>query len=509
MLAEKPVLVRFEGLQKSFGGQTVLNGISGEIRQGEVILLRGENGSGKTTLLNILTGCLEPDRGIIEFSPHCAAKEESFRFPRYWYQELNPFQHFTPERVARLGVGRTWQDIRLFPSLDLADNIAAAATDTDESPWAALLRPRHNHEVSRQNRLTASNNLAALGLTGRDESSADKISLGQSKRVAIARALHAKARILLLDEPLSGLDNDGVRDVISHLRKLAAERDLTLVIIEHVLNIPRLLDLVTAVWTLNHGELLVSETADFRSEIERTHSASNLRALVQEVIGEDVPVTTRSLFHGAVLTTFWLPGSESSKSEHPVLDIQNVNLVRGNREIFSGDGGESSGLCFTLHRNTLSLLEAPNGWGKSSLADALIGNASRYSGCICYKGEPLPIATWSRAQAGVVVSPSSNELFRSLSVEETLRLGDHDPHAQPVPNRQNSHQKLDSLSGGERQQLALDAFFSMPGSLYIFDEPLAQLDGVHTIFYIDRLVSKALEHAVLILNPGSVPSNYV
>ena len=509
MLAEQPVLVRFDGLQKSFGGQTVLDGISGEIRQGEVILLRGENGSGKTTLLNILTGCLEPDRGTIEFSPHGAAKEESFQFPRHWYQELNPFQHFTPERVARLGIGRTWQDIRLFPSLDLADNIAAASTDSDESPWASLLRPRHNHEVTHQNRLTASNNLAALGLTGRDESSADKISLGQSKRVAIARALHANARILFLDEPLAGLDNDGVRDVISHLRKLAAERDLTLVIIEHVLNIPRLLDLVTAVWTLNHGELLVSEAAAFRPEIQRTHAVSNLRALVQEVIGEDVPVTTRSLFDGALLTTFWLSGSESSQSECPVLDIQHVNLVRGNRRLFSGDGEDASGLCFTLHTNTLSLLEAPNGWGKSSLASALIGNTSRSSGSISYKGKPLPVAAWSLAQAGIVVSPSSNDLFRSLSVEETLRLGDHLSHAEPVPNRQKRHQKTDSLSGGERQQLALDAFCSMPGSLYVFDEPLAQLDGVHTRFYIDRLVSKALEQAVLILNPGSLPSNCV
>lgn len=509
MLAEQPVLVRFDGLQKSFGGQTVLDGISGEIRQGEVILLRGENGSGKTTLLNILTGCLEPDRGIIEFSPHGAAKEESFRFPRHWYQELNPFQHFTPERVARLGVGRTWQDIRLFPSLDLADNIAAASTDTDESPWAALLRPSHNREVSHQNRLTASNNLAALGLKGRDESSADKISLGQSKRVAIARALHAEARILLLDEPLAGLDNDGVRDVISHLRTLAAERDLTLIIIEHVLNIPRLLDLVTAVWTLNHGELLVSPITAYRSQIEGAPVVSNLCTLVREVIGEDVPVTTRLLFDGAILTTFWLSGSEPSKSECPVLDIQKVNLVRGGRGLFPCDGEDAAGLCFTLHRNTLSLLEAPNGWGKSSLAGALIGNANWFSGSISYKGGPLPSASWSRVRAGIVVSPSSNELFRSLSVEETLQLGDRLQHAQPVPNHQNSHQRTDSLSGGERQQLALDAFCSMPGSLYIFDEPLAQLDGTHTRFYIDRLVSLALEHAVLILNPGSVPSDCV
>ena len=491
----------------------MLGGISGEIRQGEVILLRGENGSGKTTLLNILTGCLEPNGGSIEYSALPASHSpsdpphSSFHFPRPWHADLNPFQQFTPERVARLGIGRTWQDVRLFGSLDLADNIAAAAQDANDSPWSALFHRRKAVESNRRYRHTAAETLATLGFSNREHSSADRISLGQSKRVAIARALNAKASILFLDEPLAGLDNDGVRNVISHLRTLAAERDVTLVIIEHVLNIPCLLDFVTAVWTLNHGELLVSEVAAFRPEIERTHAVSNLRALIQEGIGEDVPVTTRSLFDGALLTTFWLSGSESSQSERPVLDIQNLNLVRGNRRLFSGDGEDASGLCLTLHTKTLSLLEAPNGWGKSSLASALIGTASRSSGSISYKGKPLPVAAWSLAQTGIVVSPSSNDLFRSLSIEETLRLGDHQSHAEPVPNRQKRRQKTDSLSGGERQQLALDAFCSMPGSLYVFDEPLAQLDGAHTRFYIDRLVSKALEKAVLILNPGSLPSN--
>src|ERR1039458_8271762 len=121
-------------LRKSFGGQIVLDGISAELHEGEVVLLRGDNGSGKTTLLNILSGNLEPDAGGINLQAN--GRAEHFQFPRRWWQEINPVDHFTPERVAREGVGRTWQDVRLFNKLTLIDNIAVASPrQTGESPF--------------------------------------------------------------------------------------------------------------------------------------------------------------------------------------------------------------------------------------------------------------------------------------------------------------------------------------------------------------------------------------
>ncbi len=96
------ILLRAHDLCKAFGGQSVLQGVSVELRSGDVVLLRGDNGSGKTTLLNILTGNLEPDRGEIELTANHHA--EHFRFPRPWWKNLNPADHFTPERVAKQGV---------------------------------------------------------------------------------------------------------------------------------------------------------------------------------------------------------------------------------------------------------------------------------------------------------------------------------------------------------------------------------------------------------------------
>src|ERR1051325_538880 len=117
----QPVQLRASRLQKAFGGQVILDSVDLDLKQGEVVLLRGENGSGKTTLLNILTGNLEPDSGSVQFLADSTPRDYSF--PRAWWQKLNPFDHFTPESVAQEGIGRTWQDVRLFGAQSLHDNL--------------------------------------------------------------------------------------------------------------------------------------------------------------------------------------------------------------------------------------------------------------------------------------------------------------------------------------------------------------------------------------------------
>ncbi|MEI8197453.1 MAG: ATP-binding cassette domain-containing protein, partial [Phycisphaerae bacterium] len=198
------VLMRVKGLRKAFGGQIVLDGVDLELREGEVVLLRGDNGSGKTTLLNILTGNMEPDAGEIQlFVNH---HPEHFRFPRRWWQELNPWDHFTPERVASEGVGRTWQDVRLFGSQTLLDNLAVARPEQlGETPWRMLTRTRSCLKAETENHHAVRELLQALGLGDRGDSSADKISLGQTKRIAFARAAHSNTKIIFLDAPLAGL----------------------------------------------------------------------------------------------------------------------------------------------------------------------------------------------------------------------------------------------------------------------------------------------------------------
>ena len=479
----------------------MLDGVSGEIHPGEVILLRGENGSGKTTLLNILTGCLEPEAGTISYPPSTLSDDQpvrnkgfrqqstSFSFPLPWHREINPFQHFTPEAVARLGVGRTWQDIRLFSSLDLADNIAAASVDSSDSPWSALFRTRHTRELAAAHRHAASARLAALGLIGRDNSSAGKISLGQSKRVAIARALQAEARILFLDEPLAGLDADGIHDVLAHLRALATDHGLTLVIIEHVLNIPRLLDFVSTVWTLQDGCLSISSPETVRQEVAESLSATDIHALIRQALGNEVPVTTQALPHGAKLTNYWVDDGVVNLAAPPVLEVRNLIIQRGPRRLWD-DSTTSPGLSFTLFNGTVNVLEAPNGWGKSSLAIACAGIRPASSGgiWITFNGDTHPI----RKAGDVTVITPLGAIFESLSIKETLQLSPESQTgytAMPIQSGVISSTMVGSLSGGEMQMLTHHTIGKPNGLPRIYDEPLSHLDRDATKNAISSILS--------------------
>ncbi len=512
-------ILRFRDLRKSFGGRVVLDGVSAEVRPGEVILLRGQNGSGKTTLLNILTGCLEPDSGTITYlSPappvRIVSAGESdkvadlpstihhprstiFSFPRPWHRDINPFQRFTPEAVARLGVGRTWQDIRLFKSLDLADNIAAASPGCGDSPWSALFRPRRTRARTATQRRAASVRLASLGLTGRDTSSADRVSLGQSKRVAIARALQADARILFLDEPLAGLDADGIHDVLTHLRALAADHGLTLVIIEHVLNIPRLLDFVSTVWTLENGHLTVATPDEVRQQTADTASITDIHALIRQALNREVPVTALDLPQGARLTTYWLHDQASSSAATPVLEIENLILQRGPRRLFADSTGQ--GLNLRLQPGTLNILEAPNGWGKTSLFDHLHGLLAEKPLQIRFDGKFMTIdSPRAMFQLNTRYLPSDTRMFPAITTSEVLNLSG-------IANPSPTHTFVDTLSGGERKMLAIQTIPNPPRVL-LLDEPFGSEDTNAAHKTAIRFCSIQQRDAVLIANPRSQPS---
>lgn len=203
----------------SFGGQRILEEASLELRAGEIVLLRGENGSGKTTLLNMLSGYLAPDRGTVRLL-----------LGGKW---VNAHQT-SPERLARLGVGRLWQDIRLFPTMTVLDNVLAATPRLiGGNPLLALAAFPLAIRQQREARKCAIKNLAIVAMEGRASSSCDMLSVGQMKRVAIARLLQTEASLLLLDEPLAGLDTASSKALVRDLERLSTEHGKTILIVEH------------------------------------------------------------------------------------------------------------------------------------------------------------------------------------------------------------------------------------------------------------------------------------
>jgi branched-chain amino acid transport system ATP-binding protein len=498
----RPLVLAACGLRKAFGGQVVLDGVNLELREGEVILLRGDNGSGKTTLINVLTGHLEPDAGTIHYLADGSPRE--FRFPRRWWQELNPFDHFTPESTAREGIGRMWQDVRLFNSQTLRDNIAVAEPGhRGENPIRAIFTPGRCREQEVEVARRADEMLVRLGLAGRESSSGDKISLGQSKRVAIARAVAAGARMLFLDEPLAGLDRQGIRDVLSLLESIARDHAVTLVIVEHVCNHAYLHGLVTTDWLLENGRI---QDLKLKPQSARPSLISSSRSQWFSILaGDDAESLDEPVQRGALLTRIrrpdrWNPDSNS------VLEIRDLVVKRGSRTVIGLDEhGNPSGFGFTLKEGEIAILQAPNGWGKSTLFDGICGNVPTIGGSIVLNGTPVESSPpWARARAGLSASPSAATLFPSLKVSEVARLATHSCSraSDAVPF---AHRTISSLSGGEKQRTLLRMV--LPDSpnphLALLDEPFAMLDDNATQQVVEALAATHPRHAILLLLPAN------
>ncbi len=219
--ASSPSRVRLhaEGLSIAFGGQQVLQSVNLDLTGGQIALLRGPNGCGKTTLLNILSGFIKPDTGSarLEFNG----------------TRVNIVKE-TPDRLARLGLARLWQDIRLFPTMTVLENVLAASPHAiGISPAHALFSLGKVKQQEREFRAQALAWLDMLGMADRANSSGDKLSVGQSKRVAIARLLQTGSKVLLLDEPLAGLDTDAAAKLVEDLNRLADATHHAMLIVEH------------------------------------------------------------------------------------------------------------------------------------------------------------------------------------------------------------------------------------------------------------------------------------
>jgi ABC-type branched-subunit amino acid transport system ATPase component len=485
------VILRAKGLQKSYGGQAVLARVDLELRRGDVVLLRGDNGSGKTTLLNILTGYLEPDAGSIHLQAN--GIKQVLEFPRLWWSKLNPFSRFAPERLVRAGVGRSWQDMRLFPSLNLLENVIAAVPGQNgENPVWAVVARRSVRRQEMANQRAAGEMLAELGLAGRETSSADCVSLGQAKRVAIARAVQAGAEILFLDEPFAGLDADGIEHVLDLLRTLVEKRGVTLVIVEHVFHTKRLLSFANTVWTLAAGNLTVHSPASL--EEEGKAGSDGVDQWLNGLLDQDRTRHDLDLPGGARLTTI---RPRAQRCVPPLLEMNDIVVKRAGRAVVGRDGG----LSFCLQQGDLAVLQAPNGWGKTTLLESLAGLLPLSRGTVRLSGRPLgEIRPWEGPRRELALLQSRGRYFPNLTVGECFRLSGADRFPDELGSLLN--RKMGTLSGGERQSVALRSILGRNSTrLLLLDEPFAMLDR-EAISRACRLLAQASCEGILMVVPA-------
>jgi len=215
----QPILT-VSNLSKSFGGLRAVADASFTVGDGEILGIIAPNGAGKTTLFNLLNGFLPPDSGSVTFAGH----------------ELIGLK---PNRVCRLGIGRTFQVVRAFARLSVLDNVvvgAYAKTTRDAEAVAA-----------------ATVALAQVGLTGRAGALASSLTNKELRLMELARALAGHPRLLLMDEPLAGLASHEIEDMLEVIRALAAQ-GTTVVIIEHTMR--AMVRLAERFIVLDHGAIL-------------------------------------------------------------------------------------------------------------------------------------------------------------------------------------------------------------------------------------------------------------
>lgn len=202
-------LLSIQNATKRFGGLAAVDDVSFDIRQGEILGLLGPNGSGKTTLINLISGDLPATSGRIVLGGQRLTGRRA-------------------DQIARAGVARTFQLVRILPSLSLLENVMVPAVFGARSHWGAAAR-----EV-------AEAALAQVGLAARAGVAAGQLTYIDQKRLELARALAAEPRLLLLDEWLAGLNPTELRDGIALIRSLSGS-GLTILMVEHIMEAVRAL----------------------------------------------------------------------------------------------------------------------------------------------------------------------------------------------------------------------------------------------------------------------------
>ncbi|MCC7082936.1 MAG: ABC transporter ATP-binding protein [Burkholderiales bacterium] len=232
-------LLQAENVGKHFGGVQALLGVSFAIRADEIYGLIGPNGAGKTTLFNLITGFAAPDSGRVSF-------------------EGRPLAGLKPDAIAKLGIARTFQNIRLFANLSALENVMIGRhARTRAGVAAAVLRTRAQRAEEAAIEARAAELLDYVGIAARADALARNLSYGDQRRLEIARALATEPRLLALDEPAAGMNATETQALAGLLRRVRSD-GVTLVLIEHDMHL--VMGLCDRVLVLDFGRRIAEGT---------------------------------------------------------------------------------------------------------------------------------------------------------------------------------------------------------------------------------------------------------
>jgi sulfate-transporting ATPase len=471
-------------LSVTFGGVQALNSVSLAVEPGRVFGLIGPNGSGKTTLIDAVTGFVRTSGGDVSLNGADIGS-------------------LSAVRRARVGIGRTFQSVELFPGMTVGDNLRVACDDRRRSSYLRdLFWPDRRSLTS-----TALSVARALELEQELDRLPDDLPFGRRRLVAIARSVSARPSVLLLDEPAAGLGPDDTAELGRLVRRLAQDMGLAVLVVEH--DISLVSAICDQVAVLDRGAVIARGTPDevlAHAEVVRAYLGAD-----SAPVARSAPVAVGANGDSEEVRSV-------GKADAPVLAARNLDAGYGALAAVRG-------LDIAVRAGEVVALLGPNGAGKTTTLLTLSGALAPLRGEVLWDDEPVRDPLHRRVSRGLSLVTEERSVFPSLTTEANLRLGggDVDMAYSLFPELDGLRKRKGGLlSGGEQQMLALARALARKPRVLLADElslglaPLvvARLfrairataeQGVGVIL-VEQYTQRALEIAdrVIVLNRGRV-----
>ena len=249
-------VLRVENLTMQFGGVVAVNNLTMEINEGEIVALIGPNGAGKTTAFNAITGVYEPTNGAVYFNDQLIIENHPQGKMKKLYAGKNADMYKqaivkTPDELTKLGMARTFQNIRLFKSMTVFDNVLTAKHLRRTSNIFTATFKLNREEESRMREETAEL-LKLVELYDVKDEIATGLPYGKQRKLEIARALATEPSLLLLDEPAAGMNPQETEELTKFIHYIREKFSLTILLIEHHMNL--VMDISDRIYVIDFGE---------------------------------------------------------------------------------------------------------------------------------------------------------------------------------------------------------------------------------------------------------------
>lgn len=449
-----------QGVSMYFRGIAALRNVHTTMRAGEIRGIIGPNGAGKSTLLNIISRFYTPSRGTV------------------WLDGV-PLSRLPAHTVRRHGVSRTFQNLELFETMTVLDNVLVGDhTQQRSGVWGAAFRPPWVRREAREARDRAMAMLQMVGLEACWFRPARALSFGQRRLLELARALVARPKLLLLDEPASGLSPPVLQRLIEVILQHRESSNMAILLVEHIIRIVH--DLCQSVTVLDSGEVI----AEGSPEAVR-HDPRVIKAYLGQAISQSFARTATlpaPAMHQTPGVHAMQPGSRPTARNPVMLDVTDVDSYYGPLQVLKR-------VSLRVYGGEVVALLGGNGSGKSTLLRTISGFIRPRRGTVTVAGHPVQGQRPDTiVHHGVIHVPQGREIFPMLTVLENLSMGAYRRREPAAITRdlervytyfpilaERATQYAGYLSGGEQQMLAIGRGLMAQPALLLLDEPSASL----------------------------------